>query len=298
MDFELITICFSFLIRMIQIRSVAILENPNAGKGHSGKLATWLSNELAARAITSMVFKENWPAGFDDFSDVWLIGGDGTINYFINHYPNCDKPIALFKGGTGNDFAWKLYGDRTDAEQLEQVLHSVPKYIDAAKFNDTLFINCLGVGFDGEIINSMKAIRFLGGHLGYLLAVVLKIFSFREYTLHIKTINETWNEPFLLAMIVNSSRAGGGFFVAPEASITDGKLDMVLCKKMPVWKRLKYLPVIKSGKHMHHPFIIHRLEEKFIIQCEKEIAIQIDGELRYAKELLVEVLPAKFLFRY
>lgn len=283
---------------MMQISSVAILENPNAGKGHSGKLAAWLSNELSARSITSKIFKESWPVDFTDSSDIWLIGGDGTINYFINHYPNCDKPIALFKGGTGNDFAWKLYGDRSDAEQLEQVLDSVPKYIDAAKFNDTLFINCLGVGFDGEIINSMKAIRFLGGHLGYLLAVVLKIFSFREYSLHIKTINETWNEPFLLAMVVNSSRAGGGFFVAPDASITDGKLDMVLCKKMPVWKRLKYLPVIKSGKHMHHPFIIHRQEEKFIIQCEKEIAIQIDGELRYAKELLVEVLPAKFLFRF
>lgn len=282
----------------MQISSVAILENPYAGKGRSGKLSGWLSDELAARKIPCTVFKDNWPSHFEDFSDVWLIGGDGTINYFINHYPNCNKPIALFKGGTGNDFAWKLYGDKMDADQLEQVLHAFPKYIDAAKFNDTLFINCLGVGFDGEIINSMKAIRFLGGHIGYLLAVVLKIFSFREYSLRIKTINETWNKPFLLAMVVNSSRAGGGFFVAPDASITDGKLDMVLCGKLPVWKRLKYLPVIKSGKHMHLPFIIHRLEEKFIIQCEKEIAVQIDGELRYAKELLVEVLPSKFLFRY
>lgn len=283
---------------MIPIRSVAILENPNAGKGSSGKLAAWLSNALAIRSIDAAIFKETWPEDFEPYSDIWLIGGDGTINYFINHYPHCDKPIALFKGGTGNDFAWKLYGDTSDAEQLEQVLHATPKWIDAAKFNDTLFINCLGVGFDGEIINSMKAIRFLGGHLGYLLAVVLKIFTFREYRFHIKTIDETWNEEFLLAMVVNSSRAGGGFFIAPEASITDGKLDMVLCQKLPLLKRLKYLPVIKKGKHMHLPFVIHRMQEKFIIQYEQEMAIQIDGELRYAKELLVEVLPAKFLFRY
>ncbi len=283
---------------MTQIRSVAILENPKAGKGGSAKLSGWLCDELAARSIPYNLFKEHWPQHFKDFSDIWLIGGDGTVNYFINHYPNCDKPIAIFKGGTGNDFAWKLYGDKSDAAQLEQVWNAVPTYIDAAKFNDTLFINCLGVGFDGEIIHSMKTIRFLGGHLGYLLAVVLKIFSFREYTLHITTIDETWNEPFLLAMIVNSSRAGGGFFIAPDAAIHDGKLNMVLCKKLPVWKRLKYLPVIKSGKHMHLPFIVHRMQEKFMIQCEKEMAIQIDGELRYAKELLVEVLPSKFLFRY
>lgn len=282
----------------MQISSVAILENPKAGKGRSGRIAGWLSNELAARSIDAVIFRETWPDNFDDFSDIWLIGGDGTINYFINHYPHCHKPIALFKGGTGNDFAWKLYGDRSDAEQLEQVLNATPKYIDAAKCNDILFINCLGAGFDGEIIRSMNAIRLLGGHLGYLLAVLLKIFTFREYTFRISTNKETWNEPFLLVMVVNSSRAGGGFFVAPDAEINDGKLDMVLCKKLPVLKRLKYLPVIKKGKHMHLPFVIHRMQEKCSIQCSRVMAIQVDGELLLAKELLIEVLPAKFLFRY
>ena len=283
---------------MTPITSVAILENPNAGKGRSGQLAAWLLKELSARSIDATVFKETWPEKFEGFSDIWLIGGDGTINYFINQYPDCDKPIVLFKGGTGNDFAWKLYGDRSDAEQLEKVLQAEPKWIDAAKFNEILFINCLGIGFDGEIINSMKAIRFLGGHLGYLVAVVLKIFSFREYTFHIKTNTETWNEQFLLAMVVNSSRAGGGFFFAPDAKIDDGKLDLVLCRKLPLLKRLKYLPVIKKGKHMQLPFVIHRIHEQFIIRCEKEMAIQADGELHYAKELRVQVLPAKFLFRY
>lgn len=282
----------------MQISSVAILENPKAGKGRSGQIAGWLSNELAARSINTVIFRESWPDNFDTFSDIWLIGGDGTINYFINHYPHCHKPIALFKGGTGNDFAWKLYGDSSDAEQLEQVLNAGPKYIDAAKCNDMLFINCLGVGFDGEIIRCMNAIRLLGGHLGYLLAVILKIFTFREYTFRISTIKETWNEPFLLVMVVNSSRAGGGFSVAPDAEINDGKLDMVLCKKLPVLKRLKYLPVIKKGKHMHLPFVIHRMQEKCSIQCNREMPVQVDGELLLAKELLIEVLPAKFLFRY
>ena len=86
-------------------------------------------------------------------------------------------------------------------------------------------------------------------------------------------------------MINNSSRAGGGFFVAPNASINDGKLDMVLCKKLPVLKRLKYLPIIEKGKHLHLPFIVHHLGEKFSIQCNNEIPVQVDGELLFAKEL-------------
>ncbi len=282
----------------MEIAYVAILANTTAGNGRSEKLANWLTKELADRKIASQIFTENWPNSFNAFTDIWLIGGDGTINYFINHYPNCTKPLALFKGGTGNDFAWKLYGDTSEAEQLEQILKSNPKPVDAGKCNDTLFINCLGVGFDGEIIQHMKSIRFLGGTLGYLFAVILKIFSFEEYLFEISYGNEKWNDRYLLVMVTNSSRAGGGFFVAPEAMIDDGKLNMVLCKRLPVWKRLQYLPMIKKGKHLHLPFIIQRLGESFSIIAESKIAIQVDGELHYAKELVIEVLSAKFLFRY
>jgi len=99
-------------------------------------------------------------------------------------------------------------------------------------------------------------------------------------------------------MIVNSSRAGGGFMVAPDASLTDGKLNMMLCKKLSILKRLQYLPVIEKGKHLHLPYVIYRLGQKFEIACAKEMAIQVDGELFAAKDLKIEVLTGRFLFRY
>ena len=135
----------------------------------------------------------------------------------------------MFKGGTGDDFAWKLYGDMSIAEQFEKALESKPTYIDAGKCNHKLFVNCVGVGFDGEIIQSMNTIRFLGGHIGYLVAVILKIISFKEYTFSVNAGDVKWKEPFLLLLFMNSARAGGGFFVAPDASLTDGLLNMILC---------------------------------------------------------------------
>ncbi|MES2006167.1 MAG: diacylglycerol kinase family protein [Bacteroidota bacterium] len=282
----------------MKIAAVAILENPFAGKGRSGKKALWLQQELLARKISCTHFKEDWPADFNGYSDIWLVGGDGTINYFINRYPDCDKVLALFKGGTGNDFAWKLYGDTSDEAQLAKILEAHPRSVDAGKCNQHLFINCLGIGFDGEIVRSMRSIRLLGGHLGYLLAVVLKIFGFREHHFVIRAGGEIWKQRLLLMMIVNSSRAGGGFYIAPDASIDDGKLDMVLCGEQTLLKRLKYLPVIKAGKHMRLPFITHRQGMHFQVSCDEEMALQLDGELLHAKELVVEVLAGKFLFRY
>lgn len=282
----------------MQISAIAILVNPTAGRGKSSRLSIWLEKQLTNKQIPCTIFNAKWPQTFEGFSDIWIIGGDGTVNYFINHYPNCHLPLAIFKGGTGNDFAWKLYGDISTAEQLELVLNAKPQPIDAGKINGTLFINCLGVGFDGEIVRSMNAIRLLGGHIGYLLAVIKKILTFREKHFTITANNETWNDRFLLLMISNSSRAGGGFFIAPTAHINDGKLDMLLCKKLSVIKRLKYLPIIKKGKHMQLPFVVHRLGEKFSITSATKVDVQVDGELLTTRELQVEVLPERFMIRF
>jgi YegS/Rv2252/BmrU family lipid kinase len=206
--------------------------------------------------------------------------------------------LALFDSGTGNDFAWKLYADTNLQERFNQVINASPKSIDVGDVNGKLYINCMGVGFDGEIIKSMKTIRFLGGKIGYLLAVVFKILSFKEPKLCIASDNKSWDGRYLLALIVNSSRAGGGFYIAPNAKVNDGYLDMVLCEALPVWKRLIYLPIIKSGKHMELPYVKQHLGKSFNIQCDSAMPIQVDGELIYAKDIHVNVRANQFNFRY
>lgn len=282
------------------INKVAILSNPKAGNGRSMQTAKWLSTALGGLNINHKIYHEHWPTKeiLLNFSDCWLIGGDGTINYFINQYPKLKINLALFNGGTGNDFAWKLYGETNVEARFKQVMNATPKWIDAGMVNQKLYINCMGVGFDGEIIKSMKTIRFLGGKLGYMVAVLLKILSYKEAEFHIETNGKIFEGKYLLALIVNSSRAGGGFYIAPNAKINDGQLDMVLCKALPIWKRLIYLPIIKMGKHMHLPFVIESLGTSFKIKCDIDMPIQVDGELLFNKEINVEVLHNQFCFRY
>lgn len=284
---------------MNNINSVAILTNSLSGKNKGIETAKWLSDQLTQKNIHHTIYTDQWPSNAElhEFSDCWIIGGDGTINYFINLYPNCSLPLMLYNGGTGNDFAWKLYGGISNKALYESISKRAIRHIDAGMVNEKLFINCLGIGFDGEIVASMKTIRFIGGHFGYLLAVIYKILFFKEPLLEIKNGEQIYNGRYLLALFVNSSRAGGGFFIAPTAKIDDGKLDMVLANKMPVWKRLMYLPIIKKGKHLHYPFITHKLGETFSINSNAILPIQMDGELLYSKNVVIKVLHNKFLFR-
>lgn len=283
---------------MDTIKRIAILVNPLSGRSRAVHIAGELEQLLTERKIPYQVFVKDWPATFAGFSDVWIIGGDGTLNYFINHYPDIELPLSIFKGGTGNDFSWKLYGKSTTAEQVEQILAAAPKKVDAISCNGKLCINSLGIGFDGEIIHAIRTIRWLGGHTGYLLTVIKNIFSFREKEFVIKLPGKEMQEKFLLININNSTRTGGGFMISPLAAIDDGKVDIVLCGPLPLLKRLRYLPVMQKGKHLQLPFISYFQEAEVEVTAQTNLYGHMDGELMEAKTFSIKVLPARFSFRY
>lgn len=279
-------------------RFIAILVNPLSGNGRAVETGKRLSRILAGKEITYQLFNGDWPATLDLFTEAWIVGGDGTINYFINQYFPVSIPLAVFKGGTGNDFAWKLYGDISLQDQVELVLTADPCPVDAGRCNGKFYLNSLGIGFDGRILNSMKAIRWLGGHMGYWFAALWHLFSFGESIYEIKADETVIRERFLLVIINNSSRTGGGFMVSPKASVSDGKLDMILCKPLTVWKRILAMPLIQKGKHLDHPYIRFAQHQQVLVQCEKEMPAALDGELLNAKNFEISVLPGSLHFKY
>ncbi|MBX9785073.1 MAG: YegS/Rv2252/BmrU family lipid kinase [Chitinophagaceae bacterium] len=280
------------------VLKIALVVNPKAGKGKSLRVLQQLTFLLEHRNIHFISFIDEWPPHFKGFTDVWIIGGDGTLNYFINHYPDIRLPLVIFKGGTGNDFAWKLYGNCNLKEQLEMVLSSAPQPVDAAQCNELLFINGVGLGFDGTVLKAMKTIRLIGGHIGYYLLVLKTILSFKESSFVIQSHGKKEEQKFLLVMINNSSRTGGGFHVSPKATVNDGLLDLITATPLTILQRFFYLPKIQKGNHMQLPFIHHVTGEEFIISSDKELPAQLDGELINASTFHLKVLKQKFLFRY
>lgn len=279
-------------------RLIACCVNSHAGNGKAVKLAGRVSDILKEKAIAHQVLMEPWPDRLDGFSEAWIFGGDGTVNYFVNQYPEIDIPLAVFAGGTGNDFAWKLSGEVQLAQHIESVLKVHPQRIDAIRCNDRLAINGIGLGFDGEVMKFIDSIRFIGGHLGYQIAVVFKIFTFREIKFTVEYEGVRTYDKYLLLMICNSSRMGGGFLVAPKAEISDGWLDLIMVKPMSVWQRLFNLPKLEKGLHIDTEYTKTKKIRKITITPSTRCPIQLDGELFYDDKLNIEILPGKFLFKY
>lgn len=277
---------------------IALLVNPNAGKGKAIGISHSIKEILRGKNIRYDVYAEQWPNSFDGFTHIFLIGGDGTLNRFINDFPFLKIPISLFKGGSGNDFAWKLYGDLDHESYMEHALNGKPISVDAGICNGRYFINGVGIGFDGAVVRAMGHRKSItAGHLSYLWTVLRTIFVYREIEVEILLKGIARRQKTFMISIANGSRYGGGFMVAPDAIINDGLFDIILIRAIHKLKRLFYLPLVEKGRHTNLPFVEVIRAEEIKIRSGQLINAHLDGELMEAKEFLIKLLPGQFFFR-
>lgn len=262
-------------------------------------MALSVTNMLDQRKQAYTLIHDRWPQDYGAYSSVWIFGGDGTLNYFINHATGELPPLAIFKGGTGNDFACTLYGKAGLAETVDIVLNARPKNVDAGICNGQYFLNMAGLGFDGDTLRNMSTIRWMGSFIGYHFAIIKTIFSYREpeYSISING-QPPYRRSLLLVFANNAPSAGGGFKVSPLASPVDGKLNLLLCEPLGIIKRLLKLSLIKKGKHLNESFISHEFIDQLFIETTSPVAAQIDGELRYASRFEMKILPGHLRFLY
>ena len=282
----------------LSIKNIAIVCNSLAGVGKAVTLAQKLEKELEKQQINHTLIINNWPPGFTSFSDIWIVGGDGTLNYFINHYPDIKQPLVIFNGGTGNDFHWLLYGSKTLEEQLQVALNESPKLIDIGKCNDRYFINGIGIGFEGEVARALTGKKKMLGKTSFLITILKKIFRYRSKVYSVKSVEHNFTGAKLLVDVSNGSRAGGGFHVAPTAKADDGLFDVVIADPLNSLQRLRWLPVIEKGKHLGQSFIQHFHTKKIIIESDEPMQSHLDGEYYEALKFEIEMLEGKMLFRY
>lgn len=272
--------------------------NPLAASGRSVLLAASIERLLREQQTAVTLFTHNWPETFTGFSDVFIVGGDGTLHYFVNHYPGITLPLSIFKGGTGNDFHWMLYGHQTTEQQVHTVLNSAPRAIDLGRCNSRFFLNEAGIGFEGAVVKALTGKKKRPGKASFMLTVLKKIFTYRSAGYRLFVNGQQVNGKQLLADVSNGRRAGGGFHIAPESDPGDGLFDLVLAHALTPWQRLRYLPVIEKGKHLHLPFIQHIRTSRLRVESDSVIQYHLDGEYYEATELDIELLPGKLQFRY
>ena len=212
----------------------------------------------------------------DHIEKVILLGGDGTINRFVNNIAEYDiKPdIYLKSNGSGNDFLRSL---KTNDDKPQTIMEAL--YDNGEK---RYFINGVGIGIDGLVADTVnKATK--KGKLRYFINTLRGLIKYVPEPATIKADGKEYSFDKVFITKVNNGRFfGGGMEITPKADISDDNLDVVIVHSISRPMILLIFMTIYLGLHTKFTKYVTSFKAK-----EVEIAFttpqisQADGETEY-----------------
>lgn len=290
-------------------------------KSLKGDVEVALSQRPGDATILTRVFLKR------GFRSIVAIGGDGTINEVANGFfeqprrshkaagnrarvmnarpvlkpINPEAVLGIIPTGTRNVLAKSLGIPEGIVASCRSFASGRPRWIDTIVATVTtqdhlsvktrVFLNAAEIGLGGEIIERSRKVRKVTKSrlISTITGILATVPSYQSNSCEIiydKTRRELVN--LTMAIIANGKYVGGGFMPAPDARMSDGKLDVVIVKDSGSLRMLDELVPMKDGNYTNGSNIRHDQSKGVYLESkEREITVAADGET-------IGILPAQF----
>ena len=262
------------------MQRTAFIINPNSS---NGKYQSFL-NKLNFLIDNPNVFISKSKKDTEDFInnnlnniDIFVaVGGDGTISSIAKQLIYTDKILAVYPMGSGNGFAKENGFDKSIKKLLTKIQNKKSKIIDTIKINQEFSINVSGVGLDSVVAyNFEKTSR---GFFNYIKTTIATFFSFNDINIKFKNIDyQKYNGKYLMLNVANTRQFGNDAFIAPNAILDDGLVDIVLVKRFSLISSIKFAYQLFSKKLGGNPFVTYLRLEQIDLEIDNNIW-HIDGD--------------------
>ena len=233
---------------------------------------------------------------------IYACGGDGTLNEVAAGaagFPNA--AVTVYSGGSGNDFV-KLFDEPKAFFDLNRLMDADEVTFDLIRCNEDLALNICSVGLDARIgtdVSRYKRLPLLHGFRAYAASTVVNVIKgiAEHYVVEINGERIDGEQTFIC--VCNGRFYGGGFNPVPEADPTDGKLDVLLVKKVSRAQVPLIIGKYKDGRYKELAHVARYIQTDAVkILCDKPTAINLDGELRTAQTVEMSIAKEKLRFFY
>ncbi len=283
-------------------QKVCVIVNPASGRGRGARTLPAVKEAFAAVGVSEVrltkvregeraVAKRAIDEGF---TTLVAVGGDGTWGNVANAILNsgADVRLGLIAAGTGNDFAKTVGAPMNDIPQTARlcVAERADVRVDVGKIEDQYFLNIAGFGFDIAVLEDIPKIPLLRGDAVYIVSALRQIIGYGGVEIGVKTsAGDRGKLRHLMLVIANAKNFGGAFKIAPQASLSDGKLDAIAIYDAPALKRLGLFAAAVKGTHVAKPGVNVEQSARFTLTFSAPPAYETDGEYRRAKAAQLEV---------
>ena len=289
---------------MVAPASVVVVANPTAGHGKAGRLIGKVDAHLHALGVVHEIRVSESAADLEQLARaaaedgaeiVAVLGGDGSVNCVANGLLGTKSALAVLPAGTGDDFAKAIGPGKIDAA-AKQLVDPQIREIDVVRVvagaTERHFVNIAGAGFDSEVNEAANAIATnLGGTGTYVVALVKTLRKFVPAAYEITVDAESMSLSAMLAVVGNSISYGGGMRVLPEASVTDGLLDVCIVEELSRPAFLRAFPRVFRGTHVSHPKVRMLRGRTVKVGADRRIQVYADGERVGPLPAIFEIVP-------
>ncbi len=224
------------------MRKIAFVVNPASGTTSKDRLseeiAIYLGNRYETPTITFTEYKGHAALLAKQYVEqgyyaVVAVGGDGTVNEVASALIHTETALGILPVGSGNGFARHLGIPMSLTRSIQLLNESEVIMVDYALANSRPFFCTCGVGFDAfvgfECANQTK--RGIGM---YLEKIVGGFFKYAPEKYRLMADDIFIKTDALVVTFANASQWGNNAYIAPEASIQDGLIDVTIMSKFPL----------------------------------------------------------------
>ena len=216
-------------------------------------------------------------AATKNFDVIVAAGGDGTINEVATKVLKHQKILGILPLGSGNGLARFLNISKNLRYALSIINDFKIDKIDTAEFNKKCFFNLAGMGFDAHL-SAVFSKDKKRGLSGYVKLGFKEVFNYKPQLYQLDIDGKTYSRKAFAISIANSSQYGNDVYIAPNASVKDGLLDVCIIKPFPIIKLPLLGYVMLNGKAETSDMIEIIKGKNIKIIREMAGAVHVDGE--------------------
>ena len=276
-----------------------LLVNPSAGGGRAREALPELERALRSRGLDYRLVMttglrhgcEEARRGASGGEIPVVMSGDGLIGQIGGVLAGGDVPLGVIPGGRGNDFARVVGIPAEIPAAVELLAAGTTRAVDVGEVNGRRFLCIASCGFDSDANRIANKARFVRGNLVYLYAALRALAAWRPARFQLVLDGERREVTGYSVAAANSKAYGGGMYLAPDAELDDGKLDVVYVGDVGKLRYLANLPKVFKGTHVDNDEITVLRAREVKIRADRRFAIYADGDHLADLPATLRVLP-------
>lgn len=222
-------------------KRIAFIINPISGTGDRKRLPDIIQKNLdLAQFEHRILFTKEAGDGTrlaaecvnEKLDAVVAVGGDGTMNEIAKSLIHTDTALGLIPAGSGNGLARHLNIPINIAKAIQLLNRSEAIKIDYGLVNEKPFFCTCGTGFDAYVSMEFSKAK-KRGVMTYLEKMVSSYRNYKLQTYHLMGEGIDFNNKAFLITFANASQWGNNAYIAPQASVQDGLLDVSVMSNFP-----------------------------------------------------------------